>query len=204
MTQNAKSEPESSPWNSLEIVKLAISTSITVSIFLVGILLQAQQSRLATEREEAIRRQAIETARYSKLLEQRAAIWERMAMPMTRLNLLLTDGDRSSGTLRRIEELRQEIRQIGVAYQLYFSADFVDASAGYDNMVELVLSGRESAGYGGRLWGRYRCMRWAAARDLGIPIDEMVIGWETSLPPILDWIPGPWSRHPGCPGHPLG
>ena len=201
MAREVKSVRKSSPWNSLEVAKLAISTSITVAIFAVGILLQTQQSRLATEREEAVRRQAIETARYSKLLEQRAAIWERMSTPMTRLNLLLTDGDRSPAALRQIEELSQQIRQLSVTYQLYFSADFVQASTGYDDMIPRVLRGEESAGYGGKLWDRYRCMRWAAARDLGIPLDETVVGWETWVPPILAWMPGPWNRHAGCAGN---
>lgn len=169
-----------SPWNSLEVAKLVVSTSTTVAIFVVGYVLQTQQTELAAEKEKAVVTQAIESAKYSKFLDKRTDLWDRMAPLIARMNWLMNNDERTPANVDEVRKLNREASELLVAYQLYFSANFVNAFEGYDDVTLRVLEGRTPwADPTREIWDRYKCLRRAAARDIGIPVDQVVAGWES-------------------------
>jgi hypothetical protein len=182
MSQRSNATKKDSPWNSLEVAKILVSTSTTLAIFIVGWWLQSQQSELAVERQKAMATQALESARYTKFLEKRTELWDRMAPLLARMNWLMNNEQRTPANVVEVRQLNRQASELLVAYQLYFSAGFVTAFEGYDDVTLRVLDGYAPWGDPTReIWDRYKCLRRAAARDIGIPVDQEVAGWERSI-----------------------
>jgi hypothetical protein len=179
MAESAGSVERPSPWNSLEVTKIAVSTSTTVAIFFVGFLLQSQQAELAAKRQKEMSAQAMESAEYSKFLDKRTELWDRMSPLLARTNLLMTREVRTGVNENEVRTLTRQSDELYAAYQLYFSAHFVDAFERYHKMTEDVLGGSAWGDLDHGISDRYKCLRFAAARDLGIKVDRIVASWET-------------------------
>jgi hypothetical protein len=160
---------EPSPWNSLEVAKLCVSSALALAILLLGSSLQSQQIKAASA-----------AARTSQFIQKRTDVWDQLVPLLARTNLLLDQTQPSQDGKRELADLSRRSSEIVIAYQLYFTLDFVNAYEGYADIVEDIVDGEKQwQGAGRDLWSRYKCLRRTAARDIGIPVDARLVALET-------------------------
>lgn len=177
--QGAARADAGSPWNSLEIAKLAVSTSTTVAIFVVGLILQDQQADLAERRDKAAVSEARAAAEYAGLLQKRAQIWGELGPLLGRTQRIITDGALDRAELEEVRRLQNQYLQIIIAYDLHFSERFSAAFDAYDSLIDTVLlTGRLPEDR--RHWGLFQCLRRAAAKDMALLVDPKRVALETT------------------------
>lgn len=169
--------PPRSPWNSLEVAKLLVSTSTTVAIFVVGYLLQAQQTELNYSRTKSDREQANEVVKLTKLLDKRSELWDKLGPLYAKINLLAVGEPLRPVARTEIQALMQKANELVVAYQLYFSATFILVVDAYDEVLQRRLDGDRSASPD-TVWSFYKALRRAVARDMFLNVDQELLEWE--------------------------
>ncbi|MGO8061462.1 hypothetical protein ACC716_25070 [Rhizobium johnstonii] len=166
-----------SPWNSLEIAKLVVSTSTTLAIFIVGYFLQAQQTNLSRQRSIEDRDKATEIVRYTKFIDKRIELWDKIGPIYAKLNLKVTQTEDFTASSKEIRILMAQTDELVVTYQLFFSEGFVVAVDAYDDVLQRRLSGDASVS-ASTVWSTYKSLRRAVARDMLLAVDKNVLAWE--------------------------
>lgn len=177
---NPRVDAIKSPWNSLEIAKLLVSTSTTVAIFVVGYFLQAQQAELDHARSITDRDRATEIVRFTKFIDKRAELWDAIGPIYAKLNLLVTQPSISPESLAEANRLVAQTNELVVTYQLFFSSEFIVAVEAYDDVLQRKLAGDLSVSRD-TLWSAFKRLRQAVARDMLLAVDNNVLAWEGGL-----------------------
>lgn len=119
---------ERSPWNSLEIAKLTVGVATPVMLFLVGQQItsaSAEQSRAETRAAQA---HAEESAAYSKVVEKRVEMWDKMAVPLNDIYAyMLQVGHWKSLSEADIIARKRQTDAIVHANRPFFSDEFFNA-----------------------------------------------------------------------------
>lgn len=158
-------ESDKSPWNSLEIAKILVSVLTPIAIAIFGFTLSSQSANRATEREslerrqaidlqEAEKNQAIETARYSKVVEKRAALWDNIGPKLNDIYVFSCYvGDWKNLNSNDIIRRKRDIDKTFYTFRPYFSNNFV---AAYGNFMKAAFEIAEADGAHAKLRTSYK------------------------------------------------
>jgi hypothetical protein len=121
-------EVSKSVWNSLEVIKLVVSAGTALLVVVFGAILTFQNGRIADERNEAVRQQAILTARYSRVVDKRIALWDTLGPKLNEIFAYNLEVG-SWAKLKAVDaiEAKRASDQIFYAYRPFFTEGFATA-----------------------------------------------------------------------------
>lgn len=119
-------------WNSLEIVKLLVSALTPISILTVSAILSSRANTAARKRQEVEKAQAAATTRYSKVVEKRVELWDRIGPALNDIyayNIYV--GNWNNLKSDDIIRIKRDCDRSFFAYRPFFSQAFIDAYDGF-------------------------------------------------------------------------
>ena len=149
MPDKSSESAEKSPWNSLEIAKLVVGVLTPIMIALLGWMLTVEGRVQAENSAATARMQAIEAAAYDKVVEKRAQLWDRMAVPLNDIYAyMLQVGHWKDLTDRDIVARKRQTDAVVYANRPYFSDQFFTA---YNEYMDSVFATYGEVGKDARL-----------------------------------------------------
>ena len=139
--QQLDSRPRS-PWNSLEVAKLAVGVLTPMSIALVSLSFTRDSNERTQAEAKAARDLAQQSAAYSRVVDKRVALWDKMAVPLNDIYAyMLQVGHWKTLNERDIIARKRQVDAILYANRPFFSQDFVDAYDAYMKNVFEIYGG---------------------------------------------------------------
>jgi hypothetical protein len=159
-------------WNSLEVAKLAISTLTPLSILALSAILTRRATNEAVKRQRAEQEQAAETTRYSKVIEKRVELWDKIGPALNDIYAYNTYvGNWNNMTADDIITTKRNCDKEFFSYHPFFSKEFSDA---YDDFMKASFSMFGGMGVDAKIRtsGQYR-KDSGSPRFTGTPNDEV-------------------------------
>ena len=136
-------------WNSLEIAKLSVGALTPFTVAFVAWFLTAQSKKSDYQRDDRVRAQAYDTARYAKLIEKRLALWDEIGPPLNSIYAYeLEVGDWLSITAKQVVGFKRAADKVFYSYRLFFSDQF---SSSYDVFMDAAFKTFNLIGQDARL-----------------------------------------------------
>jgi len=170
-----------SPWNGLEIAKLATSLLTAAALGMLTYMIaregqREETARAAAARDEAVRsaREAAQAARAAAIADKRVELWDKLGPLLGRLNFAFNSGHGFAQPPEpaAIRAVAGECENLLATYQIYFPAAFNAQVRNYLSGAEQAAVALESEGLGGTeragLQANYLAVVEAARSALGV------------------------------------
>ena len=141
--------PEKSPWNSLEIAKIVVGVLTPITIAVLGYQLAESGRQQSAMEASYARERAEQSAAYDKVVNKRAELWDRMAVPLNDIYVyMLQVGHWKELTEKDIVARKRQTDAVVYANRPYFSDELFNA---YNEYMESAFATYGTIGEDARL-----------------------------------------------------